>query len=160
MIYGLHQNPQTAPKVAKGCFIAPNASIIGDVELAAGVNVWFSCVLRGDLNKIVIGENSNIQDGTVIHISSGNSGYDAGATIIGSNVTVGHSAVIHACVLKSNCLVGMAATILDEAVVETGGFVAAGSVVLPSTVVGKNELWAGNPARKKRMVSNKEMAYE
>ena len=153
MIYALDKQP----RIAKGCFIAPSADVIGDVELASGVNVWFGCVLRGDLNKIVVGEDSNIQDGTVIHISSGNSGYEAGATIIGKAVTVGHSAVIHACTLKDRCLVGMGATILDEAVVESGGFVAAGSVVLPATKVGAGELWAGNPARKKRMVSPKEM---
>lgn len=144
------------PNLAADCFIAPNAVVIGDVELGARASIWFNCTVRGDLNKITIGEESNIQDGAIIHISSGRSGYAAGATTIGDGVTIGHGAIIHACTLHHRCLVGMGAIVLDEVEVASGAFVAAGSVVLPGTKIGDDELWAGSPATKKRAVGDKE----
>ena len=152
----IYEFEDISPKLAAGCFVAPNAVVIGDVALDERASVWFNCAVRGDLNKITIGKGSNIQDGAVIHISSGRSGCVAGATIIGDGVTVGHGAIIHACTLGDGCLVGMGAMVLDEAVVAGGAFIAAGAVVLPGARVGRGELWAGNPAIKKRMVGDKE----
>ena len=130
------------PKIHETAFIAPNAVIIGDVEIGEGSGIWFNCVVRGDMNKIRIGSNTNIQDGTIIHIDS-----RTRPTIIGDNITVGHMCLLHACTLEDNCMVGMQATVMDGAVVETGAMVAAGALVTPGKLVTAGELWAGSPAR-------------
>lgn len=132
----------TLPTIAEDCFIAPNATVIGDVVIGSGSNVWFGCVIRGDVHEIRIGERTNIQDGTIVHVTGGKFG-----TYIGSGITIGHGAVLHACTLEDNCFVGMGATILDGAVVESGAMVAAGAVVTPGKRVRRGELWAGNPAK-------------
>ncbi|MBT4890903.1 MAG: gamma carbonic anhydrase family protein [Rhodospirillales bacterium] len=141
------------PKIHETAFIAPNAVIIGDVEIGAHSSVWFNCMIRGDMNKIIIGENTNIQDGTIIHIDSRSCG-----TTIGDNVTVGHLCLLHACSLKDNCMIGMNATVMDKAVVESGALVAAGALVAPGKHVGEGELWAGSPARKLRATGDKEQS--
>lgn len=133
------------PVIHETAFIAPNAVIIGDVEIGAYSSIWFNCMIRGDMNEIKIGENTNIQDGTIIHIDSRSCG-----TIIGNNVTVGHLCMLHACTLQDNCMVGMQATVMDKAVVESGALVAAGALVTPGKRVGAGELWAGSPAKKLR----------
>jgi gamma-carbonic anhydrase len=130
------------PQIARDAFIAPNATLIGDVSIGAGSSVWFGCVLRGDEEPIHIGPGTNIQDLTLIHTSGGLS-----PTIIGAHVTVGHSAVIHGCTIHDGALIGMGAIVLDEAVVESGALVAAGAVVSPGKVVKAGELWAGCPAK-------------
>ncbi|MGE0152834.1 MAG: gamma carbonic anhydrase family protein [Reyranellaceae bacterium] len=130
------------PIVHQTAFIAPNATLIGEVEIGAHASIWYSCVLRGDGPGIKIGENTNIQDGTVIHVSSGRQG-----TVVGRNVTVGHLALLHACTVQDDSFIGMHSTVLDGVVVETGAMVAAGAVVTPGKVVRKGELWAGNPAK-------------
>jgi|APSaa5957512535_1039671.scaffolds.fasta_scaffold01334_9 gamma-carbonic anhydrase len=139
------------PKIHEDAFIAPNAVIIGDVEIGTGAGIWFNCMIRGDMNQIRIGENTNIQDGTIIHIDSRTL-----PTIIGDNVTVGHMCLLHACTLENNCMIGMQATVMDGAVVESGALVAAGALVPPGKRVKAGELWAGSPARRVRETGDRE----
>ena len=142
------------PKIDDGAFIAPNASIIGDVTIGRGSGIWFNCVVRGDVEPITIGENTNIQDGTVIHCTR-----NGGKTIIGNNVTVGHKALLHACILEDECFVGMGAILMDGVVVESGGMVAAGSLVTPNKVIKKGGIWAGNPAKYFRELTKQEAEF-
>ena len=139
------------PSLADDVFLAPGARLIGDVFIGSESSVWFNCILRGDVNYIRVGEKTNIQDGTVVHVSS--SGY---YTIIGNNVTIGHNAIIHGCIVNDYVLIGMGATILDGSVVEEMSFIAAGALVTPRSVVKKNELCAGNPAKCIRLINDKE----
>lgn len=140
------------PKIDKSAFIAPNATLIGEVEIGANCSIWFGAVLRGDGPGIRIGDNSNIQDGVVIHIASRGVG-----TVVGRNVTVGHLALLHACEVQDDSFIGMHSTVLDEAVVESGAMVAAGAVVTPRKIVRRGELWAGNPAVKMRDITEKDL---
>jgi carbonic anhydrase/acetyltransferase-like protein (isoleucine patch superfamily) len=140
------------PKVDGSAFIAPTAVLIGDVEIGARCGIWFGAVLRGDGPGIRIGDNSNIQDGVVIHIAARGVG-----TTVGRNVTVGHLALLHACEVQDDAFIGMHSTVLDEAVVESGAMVAAGAVVTPRKIVRKGELWAGNPAVKMRDITEKDI---
>lgn len=133
------------PEIAPDTFIAHNAVLIGDVVIGAGSSIWYGCVLRGDLNELRVGRDTNIQDGTVVHVDSKTYG-----TYIGDRVTIGHMALIHACTLEDECMVGMRATVMDGAVVEKGAIVAAGALVAPGKRVGAGELWAGVPARRLR----------
>ena len=142
------------PTIAEDAFIAPNAVVIGDVVIGAGSSVWFSCVVRGDVHEIRIGERTNIQDGTVIHVTGGKLG-----TYIGSDITIGHGAILHACTLEDSCFIGMGATLLDVVVIESGAMVAAGAVVTPGKRVKSGELWAGNPAKMLRSLSEDDMAF-
>jgi len=139
------------PKIAHDAFIAPTAAIIGDVEIGSGSSVWFNCVVRGDVNIVRIGDGSNIQDGSVIHVDSRRYG-----TFIGDNVLVGHMALIHACMLEDGCVIGMKSCIMDGAVVEKGAMVAAGSLVTPGKVVTSGQLWSGSPAQYRRDVTEEE----
>ena len=139
------------PKVAPDAFIAPGAAVIGDVEIGAETGIWFHCMVRGDLNIIRIGARTNIQDGTIVHVDTG-----AGSTHIGDDVTVGHNAVIHACTLKNRAFVGIAATVLDGAVIEEGGMLGAGGLLTPGKVIGRNELWVGAPAKLVRVMTDEE----
>ncbi len=139
------------PNIDDGAFIAPTAAIIGDVTIGKGSGIWFNCVLRGDVEPITIGENTNIQDGSVVHCTRG-----GGKTIIGSNVTVGHKVLLHACILQDACFIGMGAILMDNVVVETGGMVAAGSLVTPNKIIAKGEIWAGNPAKFFRNLTQEE----
>jgi carbonic anhydrase/acetyltransferase-like protein (isoleucine patch superfamily) len=130
------------PRIAASAFIAPGAVIIGDVEIGERANIWFGCVLRGDITGISVGADTNIQDGTVVHVST-----NKPATFIGANVTIGHMALIHACRLEDGAFVGMKSCVADGAVVESGAMVAAGAIVPPGKRIPAGELWAGNPAR-------------
>ncbi len=130
------------PEIADDVFLAENCAIIGDVKIGKNSSIWYNVVIRGDVNYIRIGENSNIQDGTVIHAT-----YQKYPTIIGNNVSVGHSAIIHACTIEDNVLIGMGAIIMDNAVIKSGSVVAAGSIVLPNTIVEENSVFAGVPAK-------------
>lgn len=130
------------PEISNSAFIAPTASIIGDVEIGAGSGIWYNCVLRGDMNEIRIGENSNVQDGTIIHVASLGQG-----TYIGSRVSIGHLALIHACTIEDGAMIGMQATVMDGALIEAGALVAAGSLVPPGKRVLKGQMWAGTPAK-------------
>jgi carbonic anhydrase/acetyltransferase-like protein (isoleucine patch superfamily) len=142
------------PKIADDAFIAPNAVIIGDVESGSKSSVWYGVVIRGDVHHIRIGSNTNIQDNSVIHVSR----YE-GPTIIGNGVTVGHQALLHACILDDNSFVGMAAQVIDQARVETHAMVAASSLVSPRKVVKTGELWAGVPAKLMRSLKQEEIDY-
>jgi carbonic anhydrase/acetyltransferase-like protein (isoleucine patch superfamily) len=139
------------PKVAPDAFIAPTAAVIGNVEIGSETGIWFHCLVRGDLNFIRIGARTNIQDGTVIHIDSGDM-----STTIGDDVTVGHNAVIHACTLKNRAFVGISATVLDGAVIEEGGLLGAGGLLTPGKVIGPNEMWTGSPAKLRRVMDEDE----
>jgi len=142
-----------APRIAPDVFIAPTAAVIGDVEIGAESSVWFHCVLRGDTAPIRVGRRTNIQDGTIIHIT----GHDL-LTTIGNEVTIGHAAVVHACTLHDRAFVAIGATVLDGAVIEEGGVLAAGALLTPRKRIGRNELWEGVPARLARVLSAEERA--
>ena len=131
------------PRLAPDVWIAPGAVVVGDVEIGPGSSVWYGCVLRGDVAPIRIGEGSNIQDGTVIHVSRDR----PDGTVIGSGVTVGHQALIHACTIGDDCLIGMKACAMDGVVVESGAWIAAGALVTPGKRVQSGQLWAGSPAK-------------
>ena len=147
------------PTLGARAYIDPAAAVIGDVVLGDDVSVWPLTVIRGDVNFIRIGDRTNIQDGTVIHVSHDGPHAKLGgfATRIGSDVTIGHKAIIHACTIEDAVLIGMGAIVLDGAVVKKHGFVGAGALVPPGKVVGEGELWLGNPARKARMLSDAEI---
>ncbi len=142
------------PKIADSAFIAPGAAVIGDVEIGEETNVWFGCVIRGDVNTIRVGARTNIQDGTVIHVTR-----KTGPTRIGSGITVGHSALLHACTLEDGCFIGMRATVMDGCVVESGGMLAAGALLTPGKRLPSGQLWAGNPARYFRDLKQEERNY-
>lgn len=138
------------PQIEADVFIGENVTIIGDVKIGSGSSIWPGAVLRGDLNSITIGKNSNIQDCTVIHVDSNV------PTVIGDNVTVGHSAVIHGCVVGNQSLIGMGATVLDGAVVGEKAIVAANALVTPGKKVDDMSLWGGVPAKKLRTITEQE----
>lgn len=142
------------PTIAPDVFIAEGAVVIGDVHIGEQSNVWFGCVIRGDVNIIRIGARTNIQDGTVIHVTR-----KTGPTIIGSGVTIGHSVLLHACTLEDDCFIGMHSTVMDGAVVESGAWVGAGAVVTPGKRIPKGQIWAGNPARYLRDIKPEEKAF-
>lgn len=141
------------PKVDETAFVAETATLIGDIEIGAESSIWYGCVLRGDVNHIRVGARSNIQDGSVVHVTS-----KTHPTLIGDDVLVGHNAVIHGCTLEDGAFVGMGAIVLDGAVVEGGAMVAAGALVTPNKRVKAGELWAGNPARKMRDLTPEQQA--
>ena len=142
------------PTIADDVFVAPGAVVIGDTVIGAGTGIWFGCVVRGDVNEIRIGARTNIQDGTVIHVTGGGHG-----TYIGDDVTVGHLALLHACTVESGGFIGMRACVMDGAVVESGAMVAAGSLVTPGKRVPAGQLWSGSPARHMRDLTDDEKAY-
>ncbi len=132
-----------SPSWGENCFIAENATIVGNVVMGNGCSVWFNAVIRGDVHYIKIGDNTNIQDGAVIHCT-----YKTAPTIIGSNVSIGHNALVHGCKLCDYVLVGMGAIVMDHAVVEEFVIIAAGAVVLENTICESGYLYAGVPARR------------
>lgn len=142
------------PKIHESVFVAPNAFVAGDVEIGEDSSLWFGVQMRGDVHEIRIGKRTNIQDGTIIHVTRNVSG-----TYIGDGVTVGHAAILHACTIHDNAFIGMGAIVMDEAVVESGAMVAAGAVVTPRKRVPSGELWAGNPAKKLRDLSPSDLAF-
>jgi len=142
------------PRIASDAWIAPGAVIIGDVEIGSETNVWFGCVIRGDVNTIRIGKRTNIQDGTVVHVTR-----QTGPTRIGSGITIGHSALLHACTLEDGSFIGMHATVMDGAIVDKGAMVAAGALIAPRKHVPSGQLWAGNPAKFFRELKDEEKAF-
>lgn len=149
----LYALDERAPRVAADAFVAPSAALIGDVTVGAQSSIWFHAVLRGDINGIRIGARSNIQDGSILHVSS------AMACIVEDDVTVGHGAILHACHLEDWAFVGMGATVLDGAVIEAGGLLAAGGLLTQGKRIGANQLWAGAPARFVRVMSADERRF-
>lgn len=142
------------PVIAPDAFIAPGVPVIGDVVIGSETNIWFGCVIRGDVNTIRIGSRTNIQDGTVVHVTRG-----TGPTVIGSGVTIGHMALIHACTIEDDAFIGMHATLMDGVVVEKGAMVAAGALVTPGKRVPTGQIWAGNPAKYFRDLNEREQAF-
>lgn len=142
------------PTIDPTAFIADNAVVIGDVHIGAESNIWFGCILRGDVHEIRIGKRTNIQDGSVIHTTRNVSG-----TYIGDEVTVGHMSLLHACTVETNGFIGMGAIVLDEAVVEGGAMVAAGALVSPKKRVPKGQLWAGRPAKFMRELTQDDLDF-
>lgn len=132
------------PNIAKTAFIAPNATIIGDVTIEDGASIWFGAVLRGDCGPIVVGARTSIQDNCVVHMTEG------GGTYIGEDVTVGHGAILHSCRIGRSCVIGMNSVVLDDAEIGEESVVAAGSVVTPRTVFPPRIMVTGNPAQKKK----------
>ena len=148
-----------SPTLGARAYVDPAACVIGDVVLGDDVSVWPFTVIRGDVNFVRIGDRTNIQDGTVIHVSHDGPHAKLGgfATRIGSDVTIGHKAIIHACTIEDAVLIGMGAIVLDGAVVKKHGFVGAGALVAPGKVVGEGELWLGSPAKFARKLSEAEI---
>jgi carbonic anhydrase/acetyltransferase-like protein (isoleucine patch superfamily) len=136
------------PVIHPSAFIAPGAVIIGDVEIEENASVWYGCVLRADVNTIRVGKNSNIQDGTVIHVDEPSLG--GTACLIGDNVLVGHKCMLHGCTIEDEGFVGMGATVLDRAVIKSHGFLAAGAFLSTGKTLPSGEMWAGYPAKKFR----------
>jgi carbonic anhydrase/acetyltransferase-like protein (isoleucine patch superfamily) len=142
-----------SPSWGENCFIAPNATLVGDVQMGKNCSVWFNAVIRGDVNSITIGDDSNIQDGAVIHAT-----YQKAATIIGNRVSVGHNAIVHGCTVMDHNLIGMGAIVMDRAVVEPYCIIAAGAVVLENTVCDSGFLYAGTPAKKIKPITEEQRA--
>jgi carbonic anhydrase/acetyltransferase-like protein (isoleucine patch superfamily) len=136
------------PSWGKNCFIAPNATLCGDVVMGDDCSIWFNAVLRGDVNSIRLGNKVNVQDGAVIHCT-----YLKSKTIVGNNVSIGHNAIVHGCVIENNVLVGMGAIIMDHAVIGANSIIAAGAVVLENTMVEPGSIYAGVPAKKIKEIS-------
>ena len=143
------------PSIPEDCYVAENATIVGDVTFGSNCSVWFNTVIRGDVNVIRIGDKVNIQDGAVIHCT-----YQKHPTIIGNNVSIGHNAIVHGCVILDNVLIGMGAIVMDNCVIESNSIVAAGAVVTQNTVVGAGTIWAGVPAKKVKDIDQSNFAGE
>lgn len=146
---------KNSPQWGKDCFIAPNATIVGDVIMGDACSIWFNTVVRGDVNSIRIGNKVNIQDGAVIHCT-----FKRTRTIIGNNVSIGHNAIVHGCTLHDNVLVGMGAIVMDNAVVNSNTIIAAGAVVLEGTVCDAGAIYAGVPAKKVKEISQEKLEGE
>ena len=142
------------PTVHPNAFIAQTATIIGDTHVGEGSGIWYGCVIRGDVNEIRIGKRTNIQDLTMIHCAELGQG-----TYLGDDITVGHSAVLHACNVEDNAFIGIQACVMDDCIVEKGAMVAAGALVTPGKIVKAGEVWAGSPAKKLRDINEKDLAF-
>jgi gamma-carbonic anhydrase len=137
-----------SPIMGENCWIAPNATLVGDLTMGADCTVWFNAVIRADVNRIQIGERVNIQDGAVIHCT-----YQKTATIIGDRVSIGHNAIVHGCVVEDEVLIGMGAIIMDGAKIGKNAIIGAGAVVTQNTIVPPGTIWVGNPAKYLKDVS-------
>jgi len=131
------------PQFGNNCFVAPNATIVGDVIMGANCSIWFNAVVRGDVHYIRMGDKVNVQDGAVIHCT-----YQKNPTNIGNNVSIGHNAIVHGCTVHDNVLIGMGAIVMDRCEIQSNTIIAAGSVVLEGTVVEEGSIYAGVPAKK------------
>lgn len=141
------------PDVAADAFIAPGARLIGNVRIGAGASIWYNCVLRGDVMPIEVGSGSNIQDGSVVHVTRGTHG-----TFIGANCLVGHLAIIHGCRLEDYAFVGLGSIVMDACVIESDAMLAAGALLSPGKRIPAGQLWTGRPARYARDLSAEEIA--
>lgn len=136
------------PKVGSDCFIAENATIVGDVQMGDQCSIWFNTVLRGDVHYIKMGDKVNVQDGAVIHCT-----YQKSPTNIGNNVSIGHNAIVHGCTIKDNVLIGMGSIVMDDCIVESNSIIAAGAVVIQGTHIPSGSVFAGMPAKKIKDIS-------
>lgn len=144
-----------APKWGANCFIAPNCTIVGDVEMGDECSVWFNAVLRGDVNSIRMGRKVNVQDGAVFHCT-----FKRTKALIGNNVSIGHNAIVHGCTVHDNVLIGMGSIVMDNAVVHSNTIIAAGAVVLEGTVCEGGSIYAGVPAKKVKDISPEKVEGE
>lgn len=136
------------PSMGEDCYIAENATIVGEVTMGDQCSVWFNAVIRGDVHFIKMGNKVNVQDGAVIHCT-----YQKAPTIIGNNVSIGHNALVHGCTIHDNVLIGMGSIVMDNCIVESNSIVAAGAVVLEGSHITSGSIWAGVPAKKVKEVS-------
>ncbi len=143
------------PEFGNNCFIAPNATIAGDVVMGDDCSVWFNAVIRGDVNSIRLGNKVNVQDGAIIHCT-----FERAKTVVGNNVSIGHNAIIHGCVIDDNVLVGMGAIVMDNAHVGSNSIIAAGAVVLENTIVEPGSIYAGVPAKKVKNIPEEMISGE
>ena len=139
---------ETTPKIGDNCWLAPNATVVGDVEMGNDCSVWFNAVIRGDVNSIRIGNKVNIQDGAVIHCT-----YEKTKVQLGNNVSIGHNALVHGCTIEDNVLVGMGAIVMDNCYIASNCIIAAGAVLLEGTKVEEWSIYAGVPAKKVKTLS-------
>ena len=144
-----------SPQIPQDCYVAENATIVGDVSFGESCSVWFNAVVRGDVNYIKIGNKVNIQDGAVIHCT-----YEKYPTIIGNNVSIGHNAIVHGCVVHDNVLIGMGAIVMDNCTIESNSIIAAGAVITQNTVVTAGSIWAGVPAKKVKELNQSSFSGE
>lgn len=142
------------PDIHPQAFIAQTATIIGDTRVGNGSGIWYGCVVRGDVNEIRIGKRTNIQDLTMIHCAELGQG-----TYLGDDITVGHSAVLHACTIEDNAFIGIQACVMDDCLIERGAMVAAGALLTPGKIVPAGEVWAGRPARKLRDINQNDLDF-
>ena len=143
-----------SPIIPESCWVAENATVTGDVEFGANCSIWFQVVIRGDVNKIRIGDNVNIQDASIIHGTNGR-----GNTILGNNVSIGHRAIIHGCKIEDNVLIGMGAIILDDAIIQSNVIVAAGAVVTSGSILESGYLYGGIPAKKLKPLESEKIDF-
>ncbi len=143
------------PQIPDNCFVAENATIVGDVKMGTECSVWYNAVIRGDVHFIKMGNRVNVQDGAIIHAT-----YQKSPTTIGNNVSIGHNAIVHGCTIKDNVLVGMGSIIMDDCVVESNSIIAAGAVVTKNTIVKSGSIYAGVPAKKVKDTSKELISGE
>lgn len=143
------------PEIDQTVFVASNACIIGQVSIDKESSIWFGTIIRGDVNQIIIGQRTNIQDACVVHVARSKEG----KTVIGSDITIGHAVVLHACTLEDGCLIGMQSLVMDGAVVGQKALVAAGSLVVSGTKIPEGELWAGRPAKFMRKIKDTDLLF-
>ena len=136
------------PQIPEDCYVAENATIVGEVSMGSQCSVWFNAVIRGDVHFIKMGNKVNIQDGAVIHAT-----YQKSPTTIGNNVSIGHNAIVHGCTIKDNVLIGMGSIVMDDCVIESNSIIAAGAVVTQNTIVESGSIYAGVPAKKVKDIS-------
>lgn len=136
------------PNIPEDCFIAENATIVGEVTMGSECSVWFNAVIRGDVHYIKMGNRVNVQDGAVIHAT-----YQKSPTTIGNNVSIGHNAIVHGCTVKDNVLIGMGSIVMDDCIIESNSIIAAGAVVTKNTIVESGSIYAGVPAKKVKDIS-------
>jgi carbonic anhydrase/acetyltransferase-like protein (isoleucine patch superfamily) len=143
------------PQISEDCYIAENATIVGEVSIGTQCSVWFNAVIRGDVNYIKIGNKVNIQDGAVIHAT-----YKKSPTTIGNNVSIGHNAIVHGCTIHDNVLIGMGSIVMDDCVIESNSIIAAGAIVTKNTLVESGSIYAGIPAKKIKNISQEMISGE
>lgn len=144
-----------APNIPTNCYIAENATIVGDVSMGSNCSVWFNAVIRGDVHYIKMGNKVNVQDGAIIHAT-----YQKSPTTIGNNVSIGHNAIVHGCTIHDNVLIGMGSIVMDDCVVESNSIIAAGAVVIKNTHIESNSIYAGIPAKKVKDISQELISGE
>ena len=153
-MHNIYPYKEITPDIHPTAWIAQTATVIGDTHIGASSGIWYGCVVRGDVNEIRIGKRSNIQDLTMIHCAELGQG-----CYIGDDITVGHSAVLHACKIEDQAFIGIQACVMDDCIIERGAMIAAGALVTPGKVVKANEVWAGSPAKKLRDINEKDLAF-